>query len=92
MNKPALVGYGNLDEFRRDFEIFKMNPNDKVFRNAVNMRVRMSPRELQVEISEEITTALMESNPREFIRRVSKQLPPDCWMIIKSENDPFFEA
>lgn len=86
------MGYDTIDEFRRDFEIFKMNPNDKIFMNAVNMRARMSERQLQIEISEEITTALMESNPREFIRRVSKQMSPGYWMIIKSENDPFFEA
>lgn len=86
------MGYDSIDEFRRDFEIFKMNPNDKVFMNAVNMRVRMSERQLQIDISEEITTMLMESNPKEFIRRVSRQMPPGYWMIVKSDNDPFFEA
>lgn len=92
MNKPAIAGYNDIEEFRKDFELFRMNPNDKVFMNAVNMRVRMSPKILQTAIGDEILLSLMEANPPEFIRRVAKQIPPGYWMVIKSESDPFFEA
>lgn len=92
MNYPKVAGYEDLEEFKKDFEIFRLNPNDKQFMNAVNTRVRYSAPQMQARIKEEIQCGLMEVNPREFVRQVSRQLPEGCWMIIKSENDPFFEA
>lgn len=90
MNHPKLAGYENIEEFRRDFEIFRQNPNDKQFMHAVNIRVRYSHPQIQAEINDEIISGLMEANPKEFIRRVSAKIPPGFWIMIKSENDPFF--
>jgi hypothetical protein len=90
--KSIVAGYADIEEFKKDLDIYIANQNDRVFMNAVSNRVNMSSKDIQVAIKDELVTALMETNPALFIKRISSQLDPKCWMIVKDFNDPFFEV
>lgn len=90
--KKLITGYTDIEEFKSDFNIYLANQSDRMFMQAVTSRVNLSSPEMVIAIKDELINALMETNPLLFIKRVSVNMDPKCWMIIKSSNDPFFEA
>lgn len=92
MSNLKVRGYDNLESFKRDFEIYRANPKDKVFAKAVSERIFGSTEDVFKAIKYEMLNILMESNPKEFIRLMTLEAPKNSWIFIKSKEDPFFEV
>ena len=84
--------YNSFDEWYEDYLLFKDNPNDNHLLTAIEFRTKNSKKDIQKEIQVYIQGEALEYNPMRVLQGLQQELGPGYVILIKDEQDPWFEA
>jgi len=84
--------YASFDEWYEDYEIFQKNPDDHTFMKFLERRTNNSSKELRQEVQHFLQNRALDTNPYEVFGRVMREVGPDYFLIVKTQEDPFFEV
>lgn len=86
-----MTEYKTFEEWKKDKQIFKENPNDKEFLAHLVKKVENSSPDLREQIREEILQDLFEKDPYRYILMLSEKAEGK-YPVIKSKDDIWFEV
>lgn len=84
--------YKSFSEWKKDFDVYQVNPHDKQLEAAINDRMNKSSAEVREEISEFLESLTLETNPAYAFARVMQRVGSDKILITKHPKNPWFEA
>lgn len=82
--------YNSLDDWKPDYDKMVKSPKDRDLVAAIQNRVNNSPKEIQDEITEYLESVTLDQNPWWTLKRIA-QRNPGFYLIVKSNEQPFFE-
>ena len=85
-------GYKTIEEWEEDVTIFKTHPDDTRFLKRIVLRIEKSPDDLKKEIKGRIHGDMMEKDPLRFFEMIMESQPRHVYLVIKSQEDPWFEV
>jgi len=87
--KFAKTKYESLAEWRRDFDILTMNPNDQHLSQAIIRKVEASSKSVQADIKDFLMSENLIKNPWLVLKEVARENPTKR-IMIRTHEDPWF--
>ncbi len=84
--------YNTFEDWHKDYMIFKDNPNDTNLLDVIEKRTNNSGRDVKEQVRVYIQSEALEFNPFLVLESIGKQLGPGYTVVVKSHDDPWFEA
>lgn len=83
--------YTSLKEWRKDYKIFKQNPDDKDLMISIATKMENSSKKLREEITDFIECDAMLTKPVSVLYQIHKR-NSNTIPVIRSEEDPWFSC